>query len=60
MLTRKMIESKYKQAVLRLDIRYHYLKAEFGDDIAKQVYAHEMDKITNMYQLRLQGLNKRR
>ena len=53
MLTKNKIESLYRQAVLRLDNQWDYLRQEFGEEAACKVYQQKLDKIIETYQLRL-------
>ncbi len=57
MLTKNKIDALYKQAILRLDNEWQYLKDEFGEEIAKRVYQTKADKIAEMHRLRIVQLS---
>jgi len=57
-LTKKQIDTLYRKAVGKLDWDWWHLKKEFGEEIARKVLDQKLDKINEMYRLRIQSLGK--
>ena len=55
-LTKKWIDTWYSKALAKLDWEFWGIKREFGEAVARKVLDQKLDKLNEMYRLRILAL----